>query len=336
LKRSDEPVGVVALLIHSDDAKNQLHVFLQVLPSWKLFLLNGIDLFIVLSVDFPLSKNKVSHHLRLHDGFQENGMLVHRLKNSTIYIKDEEKVLSAKVEPGTLFTCEGLRKDTEKKALLKEKGFSRFYVEGNAWYTYQLFLDHKLFLKRYNFFLKIDYDIFFFKPMYQKIKEAFMDENILFLHGGTLYNEKCSKRAREVSNSYLKIHNQTSKTTIIRAENSKGAIFTIQIPSSSDLYYGNFIGGKLGFFSSAHVLRYAKYMFIHGEYFKTRWTDQAYWHNALGIHAENLNRKIKSFEKFRFGRPFSAEPGSFIHTKNLQGNLLLNYLELTNKTNFNP
>lgn len=310
--------GVVVLLFHDDIGEGMLHTFRETFPSWKLFLLHSIDIFIVLSVDFPLDIYNFSEEVGLSNGFEVDEMLVYQLENSSIYIKGGENVYPAPVDPDTRFHCNGLSKD---------KGNSRFYVEGNAWYTYQLFREHAQFLQKYNFFLKIDYDVYFFKPMFAIIIQAFFRKKNVFIHGGMAYHERCAKNARQISNEYLKKHNMTAKTLQTKAVNSKGKKFMIEIPSSSDLYYGNFVGGVITFFGSDEVLRYAEYLLLRGNYFKTRWTDQVYWHNALGIHLSNFDQRVESLEIYRFKPASTSIPhhGSFVHAKHLEKELLKLY-----------
>ena len=318
-------VGVVVLLLHEMQTEHILSIFLQAFQSWKLFLLKSIDLFLVLSSDFPLSVQQLSTKLDLIDGFEVNGMHVYSLENTTVYIHANMHVMPAPVDTRYKFTCNGLSEN---------KGFSRFYVEGTAWYTYQMFRDHAKFLRKYKFFLKIDYDVYFFKPMYFKILNSFKNKNIVFMHGGMAYHEGCAKNARQISISYLEKFNLTSKSKKARVVNSKGKYFLIDIPSSSDIYYTNFMGGRMSFFSSAGTLRYAKYLFDRGEYFKTRWTDQVYWHNALGIHIQNFEKHVVSLEQYRFKPNIlpSLREHSFVHCKSLSGELLNTYYKVLNKS----
>ena len=320
IKQTSEGVGVVVILLHAESSEKLLPTFKQAFRSWRQFLLNSIDLFLVLSAEFPLTVEELSKDLGLYDGFQEGSLHAFQLDHSRVYIKAKERVFTAPVETDVLFHCNGIRRDI---------GFSRFYVEGNAWYTYQLFLQHSKFLSKYTFFLKIDYDIFFFKPIYPALLNTFSEKEVIFMHGGIVYGENCAKKAREISNDYLRAHNLVSKSKRIRAKNSKGEDFEINIPASCDLYYGNFVGGLVSFFSSNEVLRYAKHMFVHGNYFNFRWTDQVYWHNALGIHVKNFETRVKSLEHLRIPRKSASVPqhGSFVHTKKLEDKLLNAYNE---------
>lgn len=313
-------VGVVVLLFHTNSAENLVPTFHQALRSWRYFLLNSIDLFIVLSTDFPLTIRQFSESLDLYNGVQSGLLHVFQLNHSTIYMKAKERVFTAPVASGSLFHCNGVRRD---------KGFSRFYVEGTAWYTYQLFIEHSNFLSKYKFFLKVDYDIFFFKPVYMVILQAFLEKDITFVHGGMAYHENCAKYAREISNDYLKTYKLSPKSKRIRAKNSKGKDFWINIPSSSDLYYTNFVGGLINFFGSDEVLSYAKHMFVHGNYFNFRWTDQVYFHNALGIYLKNVETGVKSLEFMRISPNSTNIPqdGSFVHAKKLEDKLLVAYNE---------
>lgn len=307
--------GVIMLLFHSDIVENQVSTFQKSFSSWKLFILNSIDLFIVISDNFPLSKYQFSEAIGLTQGYTIQKMLVHQLQNSTVFVQDKISVMHAPVDAGTRFTCRGLSKN---------KGFSRFYVEGTAWYTYQMFKDHATFMNNYEFFLKLDYDIFFFKPMQTEVLKAFDNQRVFFIHTGMAYHTECAKNARQVSNSYLRSYNLTSKSQTARIQDAKGKLLTIDIPSSSDVYYTNFIGGRISFFSSDKLLQYAVYLLRHGGYFKTRWTDQVYWHNALGIHVPQFEKHVKSLQHYRFGtlaQP-THEIQAFVHRKKLNGKLL--------------
>ena len=119
------------------------------------------------------------------------------------------------------------------------------------------------------------------------------------------------------------------KSKRIRAKDSKGKDFWINIPSSSDLYYGNFVGGLISFFGSDEVLKYSKHTFVHGNYFNFRWTDQVYWHNALGIHVMNVETRVKTLEFLRISPNSRNVPqdGSFVHAKKLNDKLSVAYNE---------
>ena len=97
----------------------------------------------------------------------------------------------------------------------------------------------------------------------------------------------------------------------------------IELPSASDVYYGNFVGGAVDFFGSKDVLAYAQHMESSGGYFKYRWTDQTYWHNALGLFAKNFESRVISIERDRIYPAVTSTHGkAFVHSPALVGALL--------------
>mmetsp|Transcript_1043 Transcript_1043/g.3839 ORF Transcript_1043/g.3839 Transcript_1043/m.3839 type:complete len:381 (+) Transcript_1043:272-1414(+) len=317
--------GVLILLLHTDEPEVLVNTLKLAYQSWRKFLLNQIDLYLVLSSDFPIGANELTEDLGMSINQVFNGTYQFKSTNYEVRIKENEFVIRTPYSVDTLYTCKGPN---------DKKGFSRFYVEGNAWYTYQLFRDHGLFLKNYSFFLKIDYDVFLFKPIYSRIINAFSDTRTIFIHAGLAVHHGCANKFDLKTVEYLRSESREIKTASMSAYDSKGNKVKIHLPSESDVYYGNFVGGTIRFFGSSEVLKYAEFLFRTNGYFLFRWTDQAYWHNALGVHIKNFQARVYSMEDLRF-KPGNLPSGNqaILHKKKLSGKILNLYtdrLEMSN------
>ena len=128
------------------------------------------------------------------------------------------------------------------------------YSIANRYYTHQM-LSLKI-LSDYDYFMKVDADVRAMKPIYI---QPLLHKGIVFIHTSKFPqdNPLCNKDALKFAQSYC--HNQWS--------------------SPHTIYYGNFIIGWLGLFTSPEVLDFSDHHWKNG--WEYRWTDQTFWQYAL-------------------------------------------------------
>lgn len=149
--------------------------------------------------------------------------------------------------------------------------------------------------------------------------KTFLDGKVFF-HGGMAYHTPCAAGARDRSLEYLNItnrlSNQSNRTMQMRVNTKPGAkrFTSIPLPSDSDVYYGNFVGGRIDFFGSPAVLHFAEYFKNSINSLKYRWTDQTYWHNAMSLFLPRFERRVRSVEmdRIQHARP-ATHDRSFLH-----------------------
>ncbi|CAL6337777.1 unnamed protein product [Bathycoccus prasinos] len=70
--------GVLILLLHTDEPEVLVNTLKLAYQSWRKFLLNQIDLYLVLSSDFPIGANELTEDL---------GMSINQVFNGTYQFK---------------------------------------------------------------------------------------------------------------------------------------------------------------------------------------------------------------------------------------------------------
>lgn len=144
-------------------------------------------------------------------------------------------------------------------------------------YSGAFFTHHLLFspiIHQYDFFIKMDLDIKWINKLSTNIFLDMKTKNCIFFHSKT---ENCCLDCQssnyEAMLSYGLIHN-----IIPKGINSKWL-------KNGTYFYGNFVGGWVGMFSSKQNLHFSNYLYQswwHG-YFKHRWGDQATWPIMLAL-----------------------------------------------------
>jgi len=151
------------------------------------------------------------------------------------------------------------------------------YIAMNTWYSYPgLLLD---ILDYFDYWLKIDCDVFWLKSITEDMRKIFFDARALFIHSEI--NEDPYEISRGVDtarNEYLL--KEQSRCGAMVYPRALGQPF---FENTRNVFYGNFIGGWLGFLTSPEVTAFGKLWKSSTMLWKHRWGDQQFWCQALGL-----------------------------------------------------
>jgi hypothetical protein len=163
------------------------------------------------------------------------------------------------------------------------------YVQGTRWYTYQLFTERRnLLRRRYDYWIKLDVDIWFYRPAPFNLGQVMAEKGATFAHTGTAYNgHGCSDELNSAITAYCSTRNCPMK--------SKEDPFWQQ---DDDVFYSNFVMSSVKFHTAGQAetgpgeadgrlatpFGLARFL---NEYptgfFKHRWTDQSLFHKVFGV-----------------------------------------------------
>lgn len=171
------------------------------------------------------------------------------------------------------------------------------YILGTRWYIDDML--HLGILKNFEYFVKLDPDVLFFKPLPYNILHDMKVRGAMFAHTaeypphGKSGSAQCAKDiVRAVQDfSHHVVHPST--TTASTTYDWNDSLGWTGVPCSTspesvfrnaDRYYTNFIVGRTDFFQSNHVRALGRYLSQYPNgFFRHRWTDQVFWSMALGL-----------------------------------------------------
>jgi hypothetical protein len=151
------------------------------------------------------------------------------------------------------------------------------YIAMNVWYAHPLF---KLQLLDYfDYWVKVDLDVGWAAPFPHDLRRVVADSEALFFHTQLMHDPKPITRGlREVRNDFM-AHERSRCRAPVRPR-ARGAAFFEDVSSA---FYGNFIGGWLGFFTSPEVLAFGHHWYNATDLWRNRWGDQQFWCQAIGL-----------------------------------------------------
>lgn len=202
-------------------------------------------------------------------------------ENYPTYIQEDPSILQRPITPKS---CEASRK----------------YIQATRWYTNEML--HLGILQEYDYFLKIDTDIIFVDSIPFHLLQDLKVKGALFGHTAE-YHPRGSKTCTKGIHRAI----QNFTTNEQKQQNSRGPAWKGAHCSSSpevegdiDFYYTNFIIGKVSFWQSPWVLKLSRFLseYPHG-FFSYRWTDQIFWHNAMGLFLRNYSDSVVDYTNLR-------------------------------------
>lgn len=194
-----------------------------------------------------------------------------------------------------------------------EKRSSVDYIQGTRWYTYDLFLQP--IVQPYSYWIKLDVDIWFFRPFPFNLVDEMKNKGAIFAHTGHIYNGfGCSNELHQAIQTYLS-HKQ------IRAV-SEGQAWWKQ---DDNVYYSNFVVSSMPFHLSAEHMDLAHYL---NEYptgfFKYRWTDQSLFHKVFGVFFGPREEDFSlDWTNLRWSKKFYRRGTVFYHSKGFKSHGVL-------------
>jgi hypothetical protein len=207
------------------------------------------------------------------------------------YIQEDKSVLSQPITPRS---CQA---PTE-------------YIQATRWYTLELL--HLGILPEYDYFLKIDTDILFVESIPFHLMQDMSNRNAIFGHTAEYHpkgSKTCAQGIQQAVLNFTEIMQaRTAETSTSSTRFSsglptwKGSLCTIspETQRDTDQYYTNFIIGKVDFWQSPWVLEFASFLneFPKG-FFAYRWTDQVFWHYAMGLFLTNFQEFVADYSNLR-------------------------------------
>eukprot|EP00797_Seminavis_robusta_P009385 Sro1679_g290700.2 (474) ;mRNA; r:11030-12451 len=228
------------------------------------------------------------------------------------------------------------------------------YISATRWYTDEML--HLSILKDYEYFVKMDTDVAFVKQLPFNILHDMKLRGALFGHTANfarmaplpcgdeittaikafqlrwLHYEEGDRLAAEELFPFKPKSKVTWGGAICSSNNAR-------MHMDTDYYYSNLIIGRTDYFQREEVRALGRFMteYPHG-FFKYRWTDQSFWHFALGLFVNDFEggNVVADYTDFRcaplqncwwsyFNRdqfPTEMEKcrngGAFVHSKSTQ------------------
>ena len=235
------------------------------------------------------------------------------------------------------------------------------YIQGTRWYTDELL--HLQILQEYDYFIKLDLDIYFEKTMPLALLDDMDHRGAIFAHTAEMGNAfggdtACSTGILEAIDLYVKHHHHhhvplsaNNNNNNNNNNNSTNYFCTTHswpfLKANTDLYYTNFIIGRVAFWTSPQVLSFGKFLsnYPHG-FFWHRWTDQIFWHYAMALFVQDFytSGAVVDYTEFRcspevdcweavFFDKLYSEEGSPSYCQCTNGGLFLHYKDPTRKWN---
>jgi hypothetical protein len=162
------------------------------------------------------------------------------------------------------------------------------YIQGTRWYTNE-FLHLKL-LQHYDYWIKMDPDIVFVKPLDFHILQDMTLRGAVFGHAAEYpvgVPTPCAEGISQAVHAFWHTHKDE----------------VCAVPSvipDADRYYSNVLIGRTDFFQTPGVLQWARWLSEYPEgFFRHRWTDQIFWHLALTFYLWDADRYIVDYTDLR-------------------------------------
>jgi hypothetical protein len=194
-----------------------------------------------------------------------------------LYIQKDPSILKRPITPKS---CEAPKK----------------YIQATRWYTREML--QLGILQDYDYFIKLDTDILFVDTIPFQILNDMKRKDSYFGHTAE-YHPKGSKTcATGIRNAVLNFTQSVKQTS----KQWKGAQCTMspELEWDVDWYYTNFIVGWVPFWTSDWVLQFSSFLneFPHG-FFSYRWTDQIFWHQAMGLFVKDYAERVVDYTTLR-------------------------------------
>ncbi len=197
------------------------------------------------------------------------------------YIQEDPSILQHPITPKS---CEAPRK----------------YIQATRWYTHEML--NLGILNEYDYFLKIDTDVLFVDSVPFHLLQDLNLKGAVFGHTAEYHphgSKTCTQGIRRAIQSFTAAEEtqQDSRTSEWRGTPCSSSP---EIEGDFDFYYTNFIIGKTSFWQSPWVLKLSGFLNEYPEgFFTYRWTDQIFWHNAMGLFLRNYSDFVVDYTTLR-------------------------------------
>lgn len=185
------------------------------------------------------------------------------------------------------------------------------YVQGTRWYTYDMFFEADGWItKKYDYWVKMDVDIGFFRPLPNNINliDEMESKKKIFLHTGYTYNGGgCSNNLHKSIVTWC-----ANKSVTPVSENEKWW------KQDDNVYYSNFVISSVKFHTSPQQLELARFLNddVEEGFFKYRWTDQSLFHKVFGVFVGPKEEDfLLDFSWMRCAKKKFSKNAVFYHSK---------------------
>jgi len=182
------------------------------------------------------------------------------------------------------------------------------YILGTKWYVHEML--HLGILQEYDWFIKLDADVVFRKTLPLSLLHDLATRRAVWGHTGEYPDSvvpPCGLGITRAVQAFL-TQRQTGALPLSTSPSmSTNAACSRDHPNmhkDADLYYTNFVMGKVAFFTSPAVLSFSQFLAEYPQgFFQYRWTDQIFFHFALGLYFEHAfdesNDIVVDYSEFR-------------------------------------
>lgn len=198
------------------------------------------------------------------------------------YIQDDPSILKQPITPKS---CEASRK----------------YIQATRWYTHEML--HLGILKDYDYFLKIDTDILFVDSIPFHLLQDMKVKGAVFGHTAEYHpygSKTCTQGIHRAIQNFTEMANNQQDDGRTFGWKGTQCSSSPEIEGDFDFYYSNFIIGKTSFWQSSWVLQFSGFLNEYPQgFFAYRWTDQIFWHNAMGLFLQNYSDYVVDYTNLR-------------------------------------
>eukprot|EP01061_Rhynchopus_euleeides_P010777 TRINITY_DN2034_c2_g1_i1.p1 TRINITY_DN2034_c2_g1~~TRINITY_DN2034_c2_g1_i1.p1 ORF type:complete len:652 (+),score=165.41 TRINITY_DN2034_c2_g1_i1:41-1957(+) len=180
------------------------------------------------------------------------------------------------------------------------------YVQGTSVFTWELFSDPRM--KEYDFLVKLDWDIRFFRPYHTPLMRRVVESGAWGFHTGFANNGNgCSRDAQRAFDGYARSRGEVAQSAgDWLYENEQTAWHSALFGIWTGLVMSPEYRGLMDF------LRNSDYGY---SWFRYRWTDQSVWPKLVGYFHKDLKTAMLDFRHLRWN-PNAPRPKSiFYHRK---------------------
>ncbi|KAG7361052.1 glycolipid 2-alpha-mannosyltransferase [Nitzschia inconspicua] len=173
----------------------------------------------------------------------------------------------------------------------------RRYIQATRWYTREML--HLGILQHYDYVLKVDTDILFVDTIPFHLLEDMKRKGAIMGHTAQYHPRGSQTCAKGIHNAVVNFTASVHATTT----SWKQSICSASSPELQwdvDWYYTNFVLFDTRFWQSPWILEFANFLseYLNG-FFSYRWTDQIFWHQAMGLFLSNYTDYVVDYTNLR-------------------------------------
>lgn len=188
------------------------------------------------------------------------------------YIQNDMSILQRQIEP---FQCN------------REKS----YIQGTRWYSNELL--HLAILQDYQWFIKLDLDIYFVRTVEWNLLHDLQTRNSVFAHTAEYPSDMGNECAVNIVKAMQEFVKETALLSYCDHDNSL-------LQMDRDHYYSNFVICRVDFWTQPLVRQLGRFLSEYpAGFFHHRWTDQIFFAQAMGLLAHVNDHAATDYSELR-------------------------------------